>query len=387
VTIRISKSAPNNKTRILHVITGLSTGGAETMLLKLLTNMDKDRFENVVVSLTTDGELAADIRELGISLQSLGMRRGLPAIRSFFHLVKILRKERPDVVQTWLYHSDLAGFLASRIAGNAKVCWNLRCSFMGEDYYQGLRGLVFKILAWLSRRSDGIVVNSQAGKELHQNLGYSSSNWQLLPNGFDTNKFKPDPDARTRLRDMLNISNVAPIIGLVGRFDPVKGHDIFFDAARQLIGTHPDTHFLLAGGGCIADNPDLTAMIPDSVRGKVHLLGARKDIPQITAALDIANCVSIGEGFPNIVGEAMSCGTPCVVTDAGDCASIVGDTGKVIPVNDAAALTEAWRDFLGMPSVVIQELCEKSRERIKINYSIEAITNQYQEFYESLCQE
>jgi glycosyltransferase involved in cell wall biosynthesis len=385
VTINHDGLTSGKKTKVLHIITGLSTGGAETMLVKLLANMKKDRFDSSVVSLTTDGELAADIRAMGVPVLSLGMRPGFFAILSFIRLIKILRKERPDIVQTWLYHSDLAGFLASRIAGKARVCWNLRCSFMGDNYYQGLRGLVFKILAWLSSYCDGIVVNSNTGKELHINLGYSNANWHLLPNGFDTNRFKPDPEARGQLRQQLGIPIGASIIGLIGRFDPVKGHEIFFDAAAQLITTHPDTHFLLAGEGCLADNISLTGLIPDCLVKQIHLLGIRKDIPQITATLDIANCVSIGEGFPNVVGEAMSCGTPCVVTDVGDCREIVGSTGTVIPTNDAVSLTEAWREFLGAPPLVMQTLRETSRERIKVHYSIEAITNRYEEFYESLC--
>jgi glycosyltransferase involved in cell wall biosynthesis len=385
LTMRNDKLTSDSKIKILHVITGLSTGGAETMLFKLLANMDKDRFESSVVSLTTDGEFAADIRALGIPVQSLGMRGGVQTIRSFYHLVKIMRDKRPDIVQTWLYHSDLAGFLASRIVGNAKICWNLRCSFMGDNYYHGLRGSAFKLLAMLSRHIDGIVVNSRTGQELHQKLGYSNSNWQLLPNGFDTNKFTPDPEANLRLRKQLNISLATPLIGLIGRFDLVKGHNIFFSAARKLIVSHPDTHFLLAGSDCLAGNTRLAALIPDAIKGQIHLLGPRKDIPEITAALNIANCVSIGEGFPNVVGEALSCGTLCVVTDVGDCANIVGDTGKVIPVNDVAALVEAWQELLDAPPNVVQKMSERSRERIKVNYSIEVITNRYQEFYKSVC--
>jgi glycosyltransferase involved in cell wall biosynthesis len=374
----------SQRIKVVHVITGLSTGGAETMLLKLLTRMSNNKFENIVVSLTSEGDLAKDIRALDIPVIALGMTRAQLGPGPFFQLVRHLRRIRPDIIQTWLYHADLVGFIAGRVSCRAKISWNLRCSFMGDEYYRGLSGLIIKFLAILSRFADSIVVNSRTGLELHQKLGYRSANWDLIPNGFDTETFVPNSNAKAQLHSEMDIPPDAPVIGLVGRYDPVKGHETFFLAAQELLMSHTNAHFLLAGGGCSFDNAELMTLIVDKVSPQVRLLGNRRDMPRVTAALDIANCVSIGEGFPNVVGEAMSCGVPCVVTDVGDCADIVGDCGKVVPVSNAPALAEAWRDILHLSSKEHALIQQNSRARIQNKYGLNTIVGQYEAHYENL---
>jgi glycosyltransferase involved in cell wall biosynthesis len=372
------------KIRIVHIITGLSLGGAETMLLKLLSEMSPERFENTVVSLTSEGDLGSEIKALGISVVALNMPRGLPSLRGLAKLLKFLRELRPDITQTWLYHADLAGLVASKLTGRSKLVWNLRCSFMGEDYYRGASGLVLKTLARLSRFTDGVIVNSKTGQNLHLQLGYSPSNWQNIPNGFDTEKFKPDGKAKSDICRELEISPGSFLIGLIGRFDPVKGHDTFLAAAQVLLHEFPEVNFVLAGSGCDSNNADLMSLIPGSIRNKVHLLGPRRDIPRVTAALDIANCLSIGEGFPNVVGEAMSCGVPCVVTDVGDCAEIVGIQDLVIPPSDPEALVKVWSDLLQRPEEKLAKIQAFSRNRIQTVYDLDIIIKQYENFYEGI---
>jgi glycosyltransferase involved in cell wall biosynthesis len=372
------------KIKVVHIITGLSTGGAEKMLLKLLTEMPPEEFDNVVISLTSDGDLGPDIRSLDIPVISLGISRGALGLLGFLKLLRQLHKHQPDLIQTWLYHADLAGLIAGRISGKSKIIWNLRCSYMGEDYYKGIQGLLIKLLARLSRYVDCIIANSENGQRLHQGFGYSPKRWDQIPNGFETNIFVPYSLARTKIRNSLAVPLDAPLIGMVGRFDPVKEHQTFVRAAQVLLQTQENAHFLLAGQGCDLANHELVSLIPEDVRKHFHLMAVRSDMPQITASLDIANCISIGEGFPNAVGEAMSCGVPCVVTDVGDCLKITGEFGSIVPISNPLELAKAWQNILDLPAEERQKIAEGSRKRIIEHYSIETVVNRYTDLYKSL---
>ena len=187
---------PNHAIKVVHVITGLSMGGAESMLYKLLSAMDRSVIASQVVSLTDEGDWAAPIRELDVPVTALKMPRGRPSPRGLWALWRMLRRERPELVQTWLYHADLMGFIAARLAGVPNVAWNLRCSDMGADYYRGISGLVVRGLAALSGLPQAVVTNSQAGRIMHENLGYHPRRWDIIPNGFDLEAFRPDPQQR-----------------------------------------------------------------------------------------------------------------------------------------------------------------------------------------------
>lgn len=370
---------------VLHVITGLSTGGAETSLYKLLSAIDRDRFDSRVVSLTGAGTIGPRIRELGLPLVCLGMRRGVPNPVSVWKLWRVIRHTRPDIIQTWLYHADLMGLIAGKLARVPCTAWNLRCSYMGADYYGGLSGLVVRILARLSSLPATVIVNSQTGRALHENLGYHPRRWSLIPNGFDLTSFRPSENARRELRGEMGVPPDAVLIGLVARFDAVKGHDTFLHAASHLADRHPNLHFVLVGDGCHTDNPALRKFLtPGSLGDKVHLLGERHDIARLTAGLDIANCSSIGEGFPNVVGEAMACGVPCVVTDVGDCAHIVGNPQLVIAANDDAALAEVWHRLIELGPAQRRALGAEARRRINEHYALPKIVRMYEDLYTEL---
>ena len=371
--------------RLLHVITGLNTGGAETMLLKILQGMDRGRFSSTVLSLTDEGQIGPRISELGFRVETLGMRRRLPDPFSFLSLVHKMRRIRPHVVQTWLYHADLLGCLASRMAGQPPVAWNLRCSYMGADYYRGMSGLVIRSLARLSDLPAAVVYNSEAGRALHVSLGYEPQRWVLIPNGFDTQQMHPDPDARRRIRGEIGVANDAPLVGMVARFDTVKGHDTFLAAAGRLLRSRPEAKFLLVGAGCTTDNAELRRMMPKAIQDAVILLGERRDIPDVNAAIDVATCASIGEGFPNVVGEAMACGVPVVTTDVGDCAEIVDDMGRVVPPQDSEAMANAWNEILSLPAAAHTRLSMAARARINESYALNDVVVRYEQLYGELA--
>lgn len=373
------------KIKILHVITGLNTGGAEMMLLKLVSNIDPQNFQNVIVTLMDGGDLLQDFEAKGVKVQSLGMEKGSVRFASIFRLMKIMRAEKPDVVQTWLYHADLIGLIAAKLTGKKRLAWNLRRSDVNWSEGSLLSKGVLKLLAKLSSWPDAVFANSKTGIASHKRIGYKPKLWVYVPNGFDMNKFVRQPGARKKLLDELRLPEDVFLIGLVARLDPIKDHQGFLKAAKLLRDRFPQAHFVLAGRGLTPENAELADWIGDlQLSDCVHLLGNRTDVHHLMSAFDIASLVSLSEGFPNVVGEAMACETPCVVTDVGDSAHIVGDTGYVVPPANPAETARAWAELLGMPHESRTELGKSARRRIEDNFSLKTVVLRYEALYRDL---
>jgi len=372
--------------KVVHLISSLETGGTEMMLFKLLAAANKDEFNNSVISLTKGGAIAERIAGLGVPVENLGMSRSAPSPVGMLRLYRALRRERPDVLQTWLYHSDLLGYFAGKLANVPALAWNIRCSTTDDRYFTGMTGRVVRMLARLSAKPDAVIVNSDAGRTIHEGLGYKPRRWDVIPNGFDLTRFRPDSAARSAVRDELGIPSDAAVIGLVARFDPLKGHGTFLRAAAQLLGSNPSTHFVLVGAGVETNNPFLSDLIDElGISSQVHLMGERSDAARITATFDIATCSSTGEGFPNIIGEAMASGVPVVTTDVGDARLIVGDTGVVVPLANPKALAKGWQDVLDLGAEGITALGERARARVSDHYDIDGVAEQYATIYRNLA--
>jgi len=368
---------------ILHVITGLDTGGAEMMLYKLVARSDTAQFRHIVVSLTQIGPVGEKIAALGVPVHSLRMRRGMADPRALLRLLVVMRHVRPDVVQTWLYHADALALPAAALL-RVPVVWNIR-SAVDVNELGPVVAVLARLCAWLSRVPAAVVTNSDAAKVLHTRIGYRPRQWLVIPNGFDTERFVPDVTARRDVRRELGLPADALLIGLVARFDPLKDHQTLLRAASLLRRQLEGPHFVLAGRDIKMSNSELREWIKASgVGDHVHLLGERADIPRLTAALDIATCSSYGESFPNIIGEAMACAVPCAVTDVGDAAWIVGDTGRVVPPKDAPALASAWRELIELGTEGRRELGLRARARVEERYSLDSVVRQYETLYERL---
>lgn len=373
--------------RIAFIITGLSTGGAEMMLLKLLERLDRNRFSPQVVSLTTLGEIGSRIAALGIPVEAVGMKPGLPSPIRFFRLMSEIKRVKPDVVHTWLYHADLLGGLAARLAGVSAIGWCIRNSNLDKDKTKFSTRAVVRLCASVSSWVPTKILSCSAeARWIHVALGYAAEKMQVVPNGFDLVRFKPDDAARSAIRAELGIADSTPLVGLVGRFDSQKNHAGFFAAANALQRRMPDVHFVLAGRGIEKDNAALMQSIDKAgVLANTHLLGLRDDVPRLMAALDVlASASSYGEAFPNVLGEAMACGVPCVVTNVGDSAYIVGDTGRVVAAGDMTAFAAALEDLLKLPPAEKAALGERARDHVAEHFRIETVTRQYEDFYECL---
>jgi glycosyltransferase involved in cell wall biosynthesis len=208
---------------------------------------------------------------------------------------------------------------------------------------------------------------------------------RVIHNGFDTEKLRPDAAARREIRAELGIGPTVPLIGLVARFDPLKDHATFVAAAGAIACANADARFLLCGDNVVSANPELMTWIRRAkVEERTHLLGRREDVPRVNAALDIAVCSSSMEGMPNVVGEAMSCGVPCIVTDVGDAALLVGDTGAVVPRRDPSALASACLTWLALPADELGRKGERARNRILEEFSLPVSVGRYAELYRSV---
>lgn len=372
--------------RIVFIITGLSTGGAEMMLFKVLARLDRKRFAPYVISLTTLGELAPRIAALGIPVGAVGLKAGLSSPSGFFRLVRLLKRLNPDVVHTWMYHADLLGGLAARLAGVSAVAWCIRNSNLDKDKTKfstrAVVGLCALISKWVPAR---ILSCSEKARQVHVACGYAVAKMVVVPNGFDLSQFKPDLAARHRVRSELGITNQTPLVGLIGRFDPQKNHVGFFEAAAILHRQMPQVHFVLVGHGIDIHNVALMQAITQAgVLANTHLLGLRNDMPALMAALEVLASSSYGEAFPNVLGEAMACGVPCAVTDVGDSAYIVGDTGRVVASGDMHGLAAALGELLALSLPEKAALGECARARVEEHFEICAIVRRYENFYENL---
>jgi glycosyltransferase involved in cell wall biosynthesis len=346
--------------RVVHIISGLELGGAEMMLYQLLGGSDRERFQSEVVSMTEGGSVGERIGQLGIPVHALGMRRRLPTPWHLLPLIRVLRRARPDVIQTWMYHADLFGGVAARLAGRIPVVWGIHHTQLERE-------------------------SSEATRRVHIQMGYAPDKMQVIPNGIDLDRFRPDPEARTSVRAELGLEPEAFLIGMVARFHPQKDHHTFVRAA-SLLADQPGVHFLLCGKGITGQNAELSGWIGGAGMGsRIHLLGLREDIPRVVAALDISTLSSRSEAFPLVVGEAMASGVPCVVTDVGDLAEIVGTAGVVVPPRDPEALAEAWNTVIGAGPEGRARLGELARKRIAERYSLQAAVMRYQDLYTSLC--
>ena len=336
--------------RVLHIITGLGQGGAESVLFRLATYPEAN-VEHVVVSLTDEGIYGERLRAAGVAVHVLGMKRGRVSLGGFLALRALVAAERPDAVQTWMYHADLIGGLAARLAGVRAIAWGIRNS--GEHLERSSRSarMVLRACALLSGRiPKAIVCAAQKSAERHADKGYDRARMVVIANGYDLSRYAPNAEARSRVRAQWGVPQDVPAIGCVARWDPLKDHANLLRAIAALVrdGRDAGLRCVLIGRGMDTENAELGTLVDRlGLRDRLVLAGPSDDVPAAMNGLDLHVLSSCAEGFPNVVAEAMACGVYCVVTDVGDAAYIVGDAGVVVPPEQPEALARgidtAWR--------------------------------------------
>jgi glycosyltransferase involved in cell wall biosynthesis len=334
--------------RVVHVITGLGRGGAESTLLQLCSASHGSDWQHTVVSLTDRGEVAAALEAAGIPVIDLGMKSPLSMVPATWRLRKILRDLDPDIVQTWMYHADFIGGLASRLAGIRSLVWGIRSSLTDSRTIKRRNRALVRVCARMSGSVPArIVACANAAAETHAQVGYRRDKMIVIQNGIDVARFTDVAAADAEQQSAGGSSGDRPLLGMVARFTPQKDHRNLFGALKILVERGESFQCTLVGNAMDSANDLLVRWIGEfSLDDHVVLMGPRNDLPDIMRALDLHVLSSAVEGFPNVLAEAMACGTPCVSTDTGDAAYIVGDTGWLVPKDDPGALAAAISDAL-----------------------------------------
>ena len=363
--------------KITHIITGLGDGGAENVLFKVckydLAN------KHVVISLKGPGKYFLPLRKLNIKVYCLDLN--FFSIHKFFFLIKLLRYLKPDVVQTWLVHADFLGSIAARLAGIKNILWNVRYSNIETGKAKLTTIFIIKILAIISYFIPKIIIIvSKRAKKIYEIIGYNKKLFQFIPNGFDLSTLKINKIKKINFKKKIKIKKNIPLIGNVARYDPQKDHLNLLNALSLIRNKNIKFFCLLVGYNITKNNIDLISEIKRlELSNHVKLVGQSNDIPNIMNGLDIhILSSSYGEGFPNVVAESMACGTPCIVTNVGDSALIVGKTGWVVPPKNSIKLAKAIEDALyEINTARWSKRCSKARQKVKESYDIEKMIKLY----------
>lgn len=373
--------------KILHVIIGLNAGGAEHVLRRLIeSHRGSLEFQHSVVSLTDLGELGSALIAEGIDVQVMGMR-GMTSVPSIMlKLTKLIRQRQPDLVQTWMYHADIIGGVAARAAGNRKVIWGIRSADMIKGTAYSTR-VIRRICALLSDVVPAVIVcAAEASRTTHAAIGYEQSKMIVIPNGFELPDISALAEQRRAFRAERGWSDDEFVVGCVGRFNHYKDHANFVRAGGMLAKRYPSARFLMVGKGLDSSNAELRNLIASTgFPDRFTLLGFRDDVLSCLTALDAFCLSSRSEGFPNVLGEAMSLGISCVATDVGDVRTLLSHTGIVVPKEDAPALCAGLVQIFELPRTARSAMGQRGRDRIIAEFSARKATQRFEAIYMSLA--
>lgn len=371
--------------RVVFLISSLNRGGAERQLTILTKGMDRSRFALTVVTIYDGGDFRTEIEGMeGVQILSLHKQGRSDIPRSLWRLARIMARINPHIVHGYLNVANELALVFGKLA-RAKIVWGLRASNIDYSLYDRASEWHFRTAARLSRFADLIIANSQAGELHHVANGFSNKNLIVIANGFDTNLFHPNSDEGLSIRRKWGISGNESLIGLAARLDPIKDHLTFLRAAALLAEERGNVRFVCIGSGPETYRNDLEAVANSLGLGqRLIWAGEMSDMSAAYNALDVGTSTSLSEGFSNTIGEAMACGVPCVVTDVGDSAILVGPTGLIVPPDNAHALKNAWTTLLNLPSEQRMALGMAARHRIVAEYSLEALTRKTEQAFAEL---
>jgi glycosyltransferase involved in cell wall biosynthesis len=374
--------------QVTHVITGLTMGGAESALYKFVEVTRELGVRHTVVSLTSEyaegksDYFGARLQEDGIPVHTLGMRQGAPDPRALARLVRLLVRDRPQVVHSWMWHANLiAGLAAAPL--RIPVVWDIHHVDVDPANLKRMSHLTNVACARLSGLlADRVVCRADAAAATHIGLGYRADRMQVIPNGTDVASLVADPAAGAVVRKELDIPDGAPVVGIVGRLHPDKDHDNFLRAARIVADERPDTVFVMSGAQVDRSSPELASRVDElGLRDSVRMTGIYPDLRALMSSFDLLVSSSRTEAFPLVLGEAMACLVPCVATDCGDTSALLGSTGWIVPTRDPSALGAAVLEALALTPAERADHGRRGREHIRQNYDIGGIARRYVDLY------
>ena len=372
--------------KILHVIVGLDRGGAEMMLRHMIETSLQTGSENshCVISLTDLGFHGAILQKQGVPVYEIGIRSPKDFFKSALRLFFLLKKIKPDIVQTWMVHADFIGGIAARLAGIKNVIWGVHSTDYSVESRstQALRWLCAPLSYLIPRK---VVCVAQSSLNASVNAGYSAQKMIVINNGFDVETLRLQRSPVGTLRAIAAIAPDELVIGCLGRFNPAKDHANFVKAAGILAAEYPKSRFLMVGRDLDSANIELRSLI--SATGYVNrfiLLGERSDAAACLDAMDVFVLSSCTEAFPMVLGEAMAIGIPCVATNVGDCALLLGDAGELVPARDSEALAAAVSRMLDLTSAKRRALGQKGSARVEEHFTMLAALERFDALYKSL---
>ena len=359
------------------------------MLHKLISTVDEPRSQTLVVSLGAATLYAEQFEALNAPVVNLDLRPNRPALLPIVRMRRHLRRFRPELLQGWMYHGNLVTLLGRPLVGlKPPIIWSIRAT-LGDDKFATTQ--VIRLGARLSHIPCRIVYNSNTSAEQHEAIGYDSRRSIVIPNGFDTTLYRPDPARRAAERARLGINDSTVVVGLVARYHPMKNHVGFLRAAATLIAEGLDVAFVVVGRDISLAHPVLGPVLRKlgvSDSPQMHLLPELPDVASLTNAFDIACSASTwGEAFPNVLGESMAAGVPCVATDVGDSAWIVGRSGIIVPPANEDALARAIRELVTATPDQRQALGRLGRDRVIRDFDIGDVGRRYAALFNEVVAE
>lgn len=368
---------------ILHIITGLRPSGAELVLYRLILN--DHRNTHSVISLTQVDEIGTMLIKNGVDVYALEMQNFWNYAVGVLRLFSIVYKIQFDLIQSWMYHADVVASCISLLTGKP-VYWGVRNGTLSVKYSKSHTFLALKFCSFISHRIPKKIIScSNSAANTHVELGYDKARFIVIPNGFDTEIYKPNSASRLSIRSELSIPASLPVIGFVARFDPQKNHGLFLESASKALSSGIEFKILLVGRDMSSKNYLLSSMIKRySLSNHVITIGPQRDIPSIMNCIDLlVSTSSFGEAFPNVLAEAMACGTPCLSTDVGDSRQIIGDTGWIVssyrPEEISVAIYRALLEITDDYAWNYRQ--QRCRQRILSNYTIEDMVSGYNKIW------
>ncbi len=361
---------------VVFLVRSLECGGAERQVVTLANALDKTCFNVTVLCLYSGGELETQLND-SVQLICLEKRDRWDILFFLWRFYRVLKKLQPTVLHGYLSTQNLLTILFKPLFYSTRMFWGIRATQVDFSRYGQLAALLFRLECFFSRFADLIIVNSEAGYKYHLMQGFSKDKMVLINNGIDTNLFKIDLQSRSKVRSEWQVLSETILVGLIGRLDPMKDHFNFLQTAAILSKKTQSIGFVCVGSGEESYAQKLYQLAVNlEIADKVKWVGERRDISEIYNAFDLVVSSSCdGEGFTNAIGEAMACGVPCVVTDVGDSALIVGDIGLVVPPKNSQALATALQQLINLSPTQRVELGLKARVRIAENFGTQRLVN------------
>lgn len=366
-----------NKNLALFLVRSLDRGGAERQLVTLTKELAKRGHQVAVAVFYSGGVFEAELAAAGVRLIRLDKKGRWDVLPFLIRLVRLVRQERPAVLHGYLTVSNLFTAVLKPLISGTRVVWGVRASNMDFSRYDWLSHLTDLLERKLSRLADCIIANSHAGKHCAVMKGFSEDKIVVIPNGIDTTRFQFDPEGRWRVRAEWGAGEDEILVGLAARLDPMKDHPTFLEAASRIVSERHNVRFVCVGEGSGAYAETLKQQaVALGLSGKLIWAGARDDMPSVYSALDIASSSSsFGEGFSNTIAEAMACSVPCVATDVGDSAWIVGGAGIIVTPADPHALAGGLMRLIDLPASQRIAIGEAASMRIAEEFGVEALAS------------